>query len=537
MSNAVIYNQLENVRVNDITMVREDVVIYVDRDSTLKEAIAVLVQNKQTTVPVIQKTQNKFDGLLTVLDIFAFFAENIDGDFTQDAIDGLLNKTVNDIYKSEKINFHGGSILRHQSAGKAMEMMAKGEHEIVVLSGESKYNHDQPGNILSRVTQSSIMEQLNKIITDARTKDDKASKSIVEVASQNVQELGMFEVINDEDKQALNPYLHAVTEDQTVMEAVELLITNKLQGLPVVGTDNRLVGNFSINDFRGVDVSEWGIVLGMQLSAFLKNALTPKSVAPDATLMDIISTMSSENIRRLWIVNEAKQPIGIVSVTDVMKFLVGDMLMKQSVLRYFTPTEIASHNGMDDCWVSLLGRVYDITPLIAKNIDNPLISPLVKAFGEDISHWFDNSTYDVKTYIDPITATRNFFTPQGRFLHLPESFTSDYESTPWWKDNQYVIGLLSCKTRKIKIVNMLTHQEHVLEVCQEETLNQILMRYEAYNEHAISYTWKRLGEPLDMEKTLAENRIPDEDAEFEKLGIAQKYYPVIHIYFNDDLRF
>ena len=41
---------------------------------------------------------------------------------------------------------------------------------------------------------------------------------------------------------------------------------------------------------------------------------------------------------------------------------------------------------------------------------------------------------------------------------------------------------------------------------------------------------------LDMDKTLTENGVPDEDVEFEKLNIPDDYYiPAIHIYFNDDL--
>ena len=41
---------------------------------------------------------------------------------------------------------------------------------------------------------------------------------------------------------------------------------------------------------------------------------------------------------------------------------------------------------------------------------------------------------------------------------------------------------------------------------------------------------------MDMEKTLDENGVPDESEEFDKLGIDfDYYYPVIHVYFNDDL--
>lgn len=41
---------------------------------------------------------------------------------------------------------------------------------------------------------------------------------------------------------------------------------------------------------------------------------------------------------------------------------------------------------------------------------------------------------------------------------------------------------------------------------------------------------------LDMNKTLAENGVKDEDAEFDDHHIAHEYYrPVLHVYWNDDL--
>lgn len=71
----------------------------------------------------------------------------------------------------------------------------------------------------------------------------------------------------------------------------------------------------------------------------------------------------------------------------------------------------------------------------------------------------------------------------------------------------------------MKLINMITDHMNVLEVPMEETINEILTRYKRFNKHGGSYIWKRLGEPLDMEKTLEENGIADQDPEFEKLGI------------------
>ena len=83
---------------------------------------------------------------------------------------------------------------------------------------------------------------------------------------------------------------------------------------------------------------------------------------------------------------------------------------------------------------------------------------------------------------------------------------------------------------------MQTKDDDVIEVASEETLNEILDRYTELNEHAASYTWKRLGHPLDMDKTLEDNDILDETEDFIELGIDENaYIPTVHLYYNDDL--
>ena len=83
---------------------------------------------------------------------------------------------------------------------------------------------------------------------------------------------------------------------------------------------------------------------------------------------------------------------------------------------------------------------------------------------------------------------------------------------------------------------MLTKHDDNLEVCSEETINEILDRYLSINLHAASYTWKRLGKTLDMGKNLSHNGIVDDRNELTALNMAHDVYiPAIHLYFNDDL--
>jgi len=70
--------------------------------------------------------------------------------------------------------------------------------------------------------------------------------------------------------------------------------------------------------------------------------------------------------------------------------------------------------------VVIFFKVYDITRLIQQNFDNPLSNPLVNSAGRDISHWFDKITKDPRTCIDKDTGCKKYFTPEGRFLDVPE---------------------------------------------------------------------------------------------------------------------
>lgn len=39
--------------------------------------------------------------------------------------------------------------------------------------------------------------------------------------------------------------------------------------------------------------------------------------------------------------------------------------------RYFTPSEVAAHNTAEDLWVSFLGKVYDLSPLMSQYKGEP----------------------------------------------------------------------------------------------------------------------------------------------------------------------
>jgi len=211
--------------------------------------------------------------------------------------------------------------------------------------------------------------------------------------------------------------------------------------------------------------------------------------------------------------------------------------MSAVALPYYSSAEVAQHNVASDCWVSYFSKVYNLTELVAEH-KGLLVQPILKFAGQDISSWFDPIARDPKTHMDEKLGVEVPFCPHGRYVHIPpaDASTSESVDTPWWRDTKYLCGKLSARSRQIKIVNVHTEQEDELAVCAEETLEEIRTRYLKYNAHALSYSWKRLGRPLDMTKTLEDNGVKDESEEFADLNMdGSKYVSAIHIYFNDDL--
>jgi hypothetical protein len=111
-----------------------------------------------------------------------------------------------------------------------------------------------------------------------------------------------------------------------------------------------------------------------------------------------------------------------------------------------------------------------------------LLKPIIDMAGQDITHWFDSKTKDLKMHVDPTTKCLSYHTQLGRFMHVPPPYpSSDWANDfgkPWWKDEKYNIGILSKKTRFIKIKNALTLQNQIIEVVKILIIDYYLEKIE-----------------------------------------------------------
>ncbi|XP_031338769.1 cytochrome b5 domain-containing protein 1 [Photinus pyralis] len=208
---------------------------------------------------------------------------------------------------------------------------------------------------------------------------------------------------------------------------------------------------------------------------------------------------------------------------------------------HIAPFEVVIHNTKHDCWVSLLGKVLDITNLIKEFENEKCVRPLLAEAGKDISQWFDEDTGDIRTYVHPITGAKVPYCPHGPLPHVPPQVPATSWRPillPWWKDPQYEVGPLTKRVRPLKILNMLTCQEAYINVCCEDTILRITERYSIFNRDGLSYTWLYGDKQLHMDKNLEENGVVDERDSFTALGLPHNtHVPLLYIYYNDDFKY
>lgn len=109
---------------------------------------------------------------------------------------------------------------------------------------------------------------------------------------------------------------------------------------------------------------------------------------------------------------------------------------------YYAPFEVVIHNTPEDCWVSFLGKVFNITPLLKKHETEKCVAPLIAMAGKDISHWFDERTGDIQHYIHPVTGCRVPYCPFGPIpdvsVEVPATAWKPLSRLPWWLDEKWV---------------------------------------------------------------------------------------------------
>lgn len=271
-----------------------------------------LIRHNFLSVPVLQKTKDKYYGFVDLADIVMFVLRmfgdeklNIDRDFWEmyKQEEYMAQKTVNDImvYPISRRNPFS-PVKKGYTLFSSLELLAKepGLHRIPVI--------DQNRKLVNIITQSQVL----KFIHD------------------NMNILGTVRNKPVTQFPTYNTHVHVINENEKAIDAFKLMTSHHVSGMAVINDQGKLVGNISLRDLKAI-ASDGRFF--WRLYQTVKNFLQkikrefqekdgrPKSVVvatSSDTLEDVIKKIVQNGIHRVFIVDENHKPTGVISLKDIL---------------------------------------------------------------------------------------------------------------------------------------------------------------------------------------------------------------------------
>jgi len=108
-------------------------------------------------------------------------------------------------------------------------------------------------------------------------------------------------------------------------DTLEILHHNRISGLALVNEHQHIVANFSASDLKGLSEDMFKYFY-RSTEEFLKRGTSsplqiPVTCTDDATLADIIPLLLQEQMHRIFVIDDVKRPIGVVTMSDIIKVL------------------------------------------------------------------------------------------------------------------------------------------------------------------------------------------------------------------------
>ncbi|XGB41541.1 MAG: CBS domain-containing protein [Nodosilinea sp. LVE1205-7] len=141
--------------------------------------------------------------------------------------------------------------------------------------------------------------------------------------------------------EVMTPNPVAVNPDTLLQEAIQLLVENQIGGLPVIDPGGKLVGILSESDLMwqttGVDMPAYVLLLDSviylknpsqysqeihkALGQLVRDVMTAKviTISPHSPLRQAAQLMHEKRIRRLPVVDDRGQVVGMVTRGDIVR--------------------------------------------------------------------------------------------------------------------------------------------------------------------------------------------------------------------------
>lgn len=281
----------------DILSASQNLVV-LDHTDSIDGALRRLAQFGIQSAPVYNRLTNQFLGSVDVMDMVAFVvgaasSHASDEDFTEGMKRQFLRPVFDIMNASDTDPFL--PVPTHSRLGEVLHLFyAQGIHRLPLV--------DSQNNLVGIVSQWDIVNFLNQ---------HKDRHELVKQMSKSLFELDL-----------VPGKVVSVSHRATLKDCFTAIMGYKISGVAITDELGCLLGTISASDLKGVTQENF-ITLGMPVADFLKARHKEGALScfREATLGQVVDVIARTGVHRVFAVDAANKPIGLVSLTDILRLI------------------------------------------------------------------------------------------------------------------------------------------------------------------------------------------------------------------------
>jgi len=275
--------------------------IHVNSTESVRDAVQMLRDNNILSVPVWDDEEKSFIWFLSILDVLRFcMTDGLREDSSKAPYEFLLKDMIPALGEDEAGLVQ--TVYQHTNLSSVMEWFTLGVHRVLVQNAQG--TTDKPSG--SIVSQSDVVRFLLH-----------HDKDLSADADRTLEEHGLL----DADVPSIGPKkLITIDSSKTALEGFQMLFTARTSAVGVVDSDNKLLGNLSASDLRGVKSGEVEQLLSLPIADFLQSQsrVPLTTCSPSSTLRQVIRLLVENRIHRVWVVDAENHVVGLITLTDIL---------------------------------------------------------------------------------------------------------------------------------------------------------------------------------------------------------------------------
>jgi len=278
--------------------------VILDDRLLLTSAFSILIQNSIRAAPLWNSSQQKFEGMLTISDFIKMLIRNCDNPKFEEELEKQrcedwvrILKTEGKMERDRKLIF----LSPEDSTYVAIEKLLVNKiHRLPVIDPVT-------GIVFKIITHNVILKHLHKSLKELPH---------IPFLQESILDLGI----------GTHGEIVTAKEDTTIIEALHIFENNRVSGIPIVDPSGQLVDIYCKFDVINIAAKKQY----NNLEATLKEATRYRTewfrgvykCTPDDSLLTVMNRFARTEVHRLVVVRADETVCGIVSLSDILSYLI-----------------------------------------------------------------------------------------------------------------------------------------------------------------------------------------------------------------------